>query len=83
MRKVEQSGETAGPVTERKTFVLKITRIHSYRGFLPQTKIPANIPFSLKNIPYRYSSYEMKNMNKGITSSKVNKGPRAYKTKKI
>ena len=43
---------------------------------------PANIPFSLKNIPYRYSSYEMKNMSKGITSYKVNKGPKAYKTKK-
>ena len=45
-------------------------------------KIPAIIPFPLKNIPYRYSSYEMKNMSKGITSSKVNKGPKAYKTKK-
>ena len=39
-------------------------------------------PFFIKNIPYRYSSYEMKNMSKGITSSKFNKGPHAYKLKK-
>ena len=43
----------------------------------------ANIPFSLKNIPYRYSLDEMKNMNKRITSSRVNKALKAYKTKKI
>ena len=39
-------------------------------------------PFFIKNIPYRYSSYGMKNMSKGITSSKFNKGLRAYKLKK-
>ena len=39
-------------------------------------------PFFIKNIPYMYSSYGMKNMSKGITSSKFNEGPKAYKLKK-
>ena len=26
---------------------------------------PGKHPFFIKNIPYRYSSYEMKNMDKG------------------
>ena len=43
---------------------------------------PGKHPFVIKNIPYRYSSYEMKNMSKGITSYKFNKGPKAYTLKK-
>ena len=39
-------------------------------------------PFFIKNIPYRYSSYGIKNMSKGITSLKINKCPQAYKLKK-
>ena len=39
-------------------------------------------PFFIKNIPYRYSSYGIKNMSKGITSLKSNKCPQAYKLKK-
>ena len=39
-------------------------------------------PFFIKNVPYRYSSYGMKNMSKGITSFKSNKCPQAYKLKK-
>ena len=39
-------------------------------------------PFFIKNIPYRYISYGIKNMSKGITSLKINKCPQAYKLKK-
>ena len=39
-------------------------------------------PFFIKNIPYRYSSYGIKNMSKGITSLKINKYPQAYKLKR-
>ena len=39
-------------------------------------------PFFIKNIPYRYSSYGIKNMSKGITSLKINKCPQAYKLKR-
>ena len=39
-------------------------------------------PFFIKNIPYRYSSYRIKNMSKGITSLKINKCPQAYKLKR-
>ena len=39
-------------------------------------------PFSIKNVPYRYSSYGMKNMCKGITSFKSNKCPQAYKLRR-
>ena len=39
-------------------------------------------PFFIKNIPYRYSSYGIKNMSKGITSFKSNKCPQAYKLKR-
>ena len=39
-------------------------------------------PFFIKNVPYRYSSYGMKNMSKGITSFKSNKCPQAYKLKR-
>ena len=45
-------------------------------------KEPGKHPFSLKNIPYRYSSYRIKNMSKGITSLKINKCPQAYKLKR-
>ena len=38
--------------------------------------------FFIKNVPYRYSSYGIKNMSKGITSLKINKCPQAYKLKK-
>ena len=38
-------------------------------------------PFFIKNIPYRYSSYGIKNMSKGITSL-INKCPQAYKLKR-
>ena len=38
--------------------------------------------FFIKNIPYRYSSYGIKNMSKGITSLKSNECPQAYKLKK-
>ena len=48
----------------------------------PTNEKPGKHPFFIKNIPYRYSSYEMENMSKGITSSKFNKGTKAYKTKK-
>ena len=83
MRKVKQGGETARPIAGRKTFVLKITRIHSLSWVPPVNENPGKHPFFSKNIPYRYNPYKMKNMNKGITSSKVNKGLKAYKTKKI
>ena len=36
-------------------------------------------PFFIKNIPYRYSPYGIKNMSKGITSLKINKCLQAYK----
>ena len=39
-------------------------------------------PFFIKNVPYRYSSYRIKNMSKGITSFKSNKCPHAYKLRK-
>ena len=39
-------------------------------------------PFFIKNILYRYSSYGIKNMSKGITSLKINNCPQAYKLKK-
>ena len=39
-------------------------------------------PFFIKSIPYRYSSYGIKNMSKGITSLKINKCPQAYKLKR-
>ena len=39
-------------------------------------------PFFIKNIPYKYSSYGIKNMSKGITSLKINKCPQAYKLKR-
>ena len=65
-----------------KTFILKVTRIYSLSWVLPANEKPGKHPFFIKNIPYRYSSYGMKNMSKGITSSKVKKGPKAYKTKK-
>ena len=39
-------------------------------------------PFFIKNIPYRYSAYGMKNMSKGITSFKLNKCLQAYKLKR-
>ena len=39
-------------------------------------------PFFNKNIPYRYSSYGIKNMSEGITSLKINKCPQAYKLKR-
>ena len=39
-------------------------------------------PFFIKNVPYKYSPYGMKNMNKGITSFKFNKCPQAYKLKR-
>ena len=39
-------------------------------------------PFFIKNVPYRYSSYEMKNMSKGITSFKFKKCTQAYKLKR-
>ena len=51
------------------------------RGLAMNEK-PGKHPFFIKNIPYRYSLYGMKNMSKGITSSKFNKGPQAYKLKK-
>ena len=74
----------ARPVAGRKkTFILKVTRIHSLSWVPPASEKPGKHPFFIKNISYKYSPYEMKNMNKGITSSKVNKGPKAYKTKKI
>ena len=39
-------------------------------------------PFFIKNIPYMYSPYGIKNMSKGITSLKINKCPQAYKLKR-
>ena len=39
-------------------------------------------PFFIKNVPYRYSSYGIKNMSKGIRSFKSNKCPQAYKLKR-
>ena len=39
-------------------------------------------PFFIKNVPYRYSSFGMKNMSKGITSFKSNKCTQAYKLKR-
>ena len=39
-------------------------------------------PFFIKNVPYRYSSYGIKNMSKGITSFISNKCPQAYKLKR-
>ena len=50
--------------------------------FSPTNEKPGKHPFFIKNIPYMYSSYEMKNMSKGITSSQFNKGLQAYKLKK-
>ena len=61
-------------------FILKITRIRPWHGPRSCTKNPASPLFS-KNIPYRYSSYGIKNMSKGITSLKSNKCPQAYKKK--
>ena len=49
---------------------------------LPANEKPGKHPFFIKNIPYKYSLCEMKNMSKGITSFKINKGPQAYKLKK-
>ena len=43
---------------------------------------PGKRPFFIKNISYRYSSYGVKNMSKGITSSKFNEGPKAYRLKR-
>ena len=37
---------------------------------------PCKHPFFIKNIPYMYSSYGMKNMSKGITKFKYNKCPK-------
>ena len=45
-------------------------------------KEPSKHPFFIKNIPYRYSAYGMKNMRKGITNFRSNKCPRAYKLKR-
>ena len=42
----------------------------------------AHAPFFIKNVPYRYSSYEIKNISKGITSFKSNMCPQAYKLKR-
>ena len=39
-------------------------------------------PFFIKNIPYRYSSYGIKNMSNRITNFKSNKCPQAYKIKR-
>ena len=39
-------------------------------------------PFFIKNVPYRYSSYGIKNMSKGITSLEIKKCPQAYKLKR-
>ena len=49
---------------------------------LPTNEKPGKLPFFIKNIPYKYSSCEMKNMSKGITSFKFNNGPQAYRLKK-
>ena len=54
-------------------------RICSLSWDLPTNEKPDKHPFFIKNIPYRYG---MKNMSKGITSSKFNEGPQAYKLKK-
>ena len=49
---------------------------------LAHTQRTWQAPFFIKNIPYRYSSYGIKNMSKGITSLKINKCPQAYKLKR-
>ena len=49
---------------------------------LPTNEKPGKHPFFIKNIPHRYSSYGMKNMSRGITSSKFNEGPKAYRLKR-
>ena len=38
---------------------------------LAHAQITRQAPFFIKNVPYRYSSYGMKNMSKGITSFKI------------
>ena len=38
--------------------------------------------FFIKNVPYRYSSYGIKNMSKGITSLKIKQVPAGLKIKK-
>ena len=48
----------------------------------PTNEKPGKHPFFIKNIPYRYSSYRVKNMSKRITSSKFNEGPKAYRLKR-
>jgi hypothetical protein len=63
-------------------FILEITRIHSLAWASPTNKGPGKHPFFIKNIPYRYSSYGMKNMSKGITRFKPNRCLEAYKLKK-
>ena len=63
---VERSGGMARPVAGRKTFILNSNKDSLLVvGSIHERKPPANTPFFIKNIPYRYSSYEMKNMNKG------------------
>ena len=49
---------------------------------LAHAQRPRQTPFFIKNIPYRYSSYGIKNMSKGIISFKSNKCPQAYKLKR-
>ena len=63
-------------------FILKITRIHPLAWASLTHRETRQAPFFIKNIPYRYSSYGIKNMSKGITSLKINKCPQAYKLKR-
>ena len=49
---------------------------------LTHAQINWQAPFFIKNIPYRYNLYRIKNMSKGITNFKSNKCPHAYKLKK-
>ena len=49
---------------------------------LAHAQITQQAPFFIKNIPYRYSSYGIKNMSKGTTSLKINKCLQAYKIKR-
>ena len=79
---VERSGGTARPVAGRKTFILNNNKdLLLVAGFTHERKTRQASLF-IKNIPYRYSSYGMKNMSKEITNSKFDKGPQAYRLKK-
>ena len=66
----------------KNIYLKTITRIRPLSQDLSANEKPSKHPFFIKNIPYRYSLCEMKNMSKGITSFKFNKGPQAYKLKK-